>query len=55
VDQPIVEALMITLSMIMDHEFGDSTTQRRLPYENHPIQPVGGEFDLNRSLRARTG
>jgi hypothetical protein len=35
---------MITLSMIVDHEFDDSTTHRRLPYENHPIQAVGGEF-----------
>jgi len=26
--------------MIVHHEFGDSTTQRRLPHEDHPVQAL---------------
>jgi hypothetical protein len=47
-DQLIAKALVIALSMIVDDEFGDSLTQRRLPDEDHPIQA----FFLDRAHEA---
>ena len=37
-NQPVVQALMIPLLMVMPHVLRNRPTQRRLPYENNPIQ-----------------
>jgi hypothetical protein len=34
----IVHMMIIVLLMIVEHEFGDTTTQGTVPYEDHPIQ-----------------
>ena len=37
-EQSVLDALVIPLRVIVHYEFGDGTTQRSLPYENHPLQ-----------------
>jgi hypothetical protein len=39
-EQSIVQPLVVAFLMIMLHEFGHGTTQRRLTHENHPIQAL---------------
>jgi hypothetical protein len=37
-EQSVLDALVIALRVIVHYEFGDGTTQRSLPYENHSLQ-----------------
>ena len=39
-DQPVIEALMIALSMIMRNEFGDGPAKRLLTEEDHPVEAL---------------
>ena len=39
-DQPVIEALMIALSMIMRNEFGDGPAKRLLTEEDHPVEGI---------------
>jgi hypothetical protein len=37
-DQPVLEALMVTLGVVMPYVFGNGPTQRCVPDNNHPTQ-----------------
>jgi hypothetical protein len=39
-DQPILQPLVVTLSVVVHHVLRDRPTQRRLPDEDHPIQAI---------------
>lgn len=39
-DQPITQALMISLCVVMRHEFTDGAPQRRLATEDHAVQAL---------------
>lgn len=39
--EPVFEALMVALSLIMRHELGDCVLKRGLPEEDHSVQALG--------------
>jgi hypothetical protein len=39
-DEPIIQALMIPLGVVMRHEFTDGAPQRRLANEDHAVQAL---------------
>ena len=57
-DQPVTEALMVELFMIMKNELGDGAAQRLLTEEDHPIQALDRQnepFHVSVQIRRTVG